>query len=30
MIAVSSDELYKMFKRTGFDLPSRNAKPYDK
>ncbi|XOQ52729.1 MAG: DNA mismatch repair protein MutL [Succiniclasticum sp.] len=30
MIAVSSDELYKLFKRTGFDLPSEHAKPYDK
>ncbi|MBP5736900.1 MAG: hypothetical protein J6W55_05580, partial [Acidaminococcaceae bacterium] len=29
MIAVSSDELYKLFKRTGFDLPGKNA-PYDK
>lgn len=29
MIAVTSDELYKMFKRTGFDLPGKNAMPYD-
>ena len=30
MIAVSSDELYKLFKRTGFDLPGKNDVPYDK
>ena len=30
MIAVSSDELYKLFKRTGFDLPGKNNVPYDK
>lgn len=29
MIAVTSEELYKMFKRTGFDLPKKNEKPYD-
>lgn len=29
MIAVTSDELYKMFKRTGFDLPKKDEKPYD-
>ena len=30
MIAVTSDELYKLFKRTGFDLPGKNEVPYDK
>ena len=30
MIAVTSDELYKLFKRTGFDLPGKNSMPYDK
>jgi DNA mismatch repair protein MutL len=30
MIAVTSDELYKLFKRTGFDLPGKNDAPYDK
>ena len=30
MIAVTSDELYKLFKRTGFDLPGKNEIPYDK
>ena len=30
MIAVTSDELYKLFKRTGFDLPGKNNVPYDK
>ena len=30
MIAVTSDELYKLFKRTGFDLPGKNDVPYDK
>ncbi len=30
MIAVTSDELYKMFKRTGFDLPGKNEAPYDR
>ena len=30
MIAVTSDELYKLFKRTGFDLPGKNHVPYDK
>jgi len=30
MIAVTSDELYKLFKRTGFDLPNKNYVPYDK
>jgi len=30
MIAVTSDELYKLFKRTGFDLPGKNEKPYDR
>ena len=29
MIAVTSDELYKLFKRTGFDLPGKNV-PYDR
>lgn len=29
MIAVTSDELYKLFKRTGFDLPGKNKVPYD-
>lgn len=29
MIAVTSEELYKMFKRTGFDLPKKNEKPYE-
>ena len=30
MIAVTSDELYKLFKRTGFDLPGKNEVPHDK
>ena len=30
MIAVTSGELYKLFKRTGFDLPGKNDIPYDK
>lgn len=30
MIAVTSEELYKMFKRTGFDLPKKDEKPYDR
>ena len=30
MIAVTSDELYRLFKRTGFDLPGKNEVPYDK
>ena len=30
MIAVTSDELYKLFKRTGFNLPGKNEVPYDK
>lgn len=30
MIAVTSDELYKMFKRTGFDLPGKNDMLFDK
>ena len=30
MIAVTSEELYKLFKRTGFDLPGKNGLPYDK
>ena len=30
MIAVTSGELYKMFKRTGFDLPGKNEAPYDR
>jgi len=30
MIAVTGDELYKLFKRTGFDLPGKNNVPYDK
>ena len=30
MIAVTSDELYNLFKRTGFDLPGKNHVPYDK
>lgn len=29
MIAVTSEELYKLFKRTGFDLPGKNV-PYDR
>ena len=30
MIAVTRDELYKMFKRTGFDLPGKNDMSFDK
>ena len=30
MIAVTSDELYKMFKRTGFGLPGKNDMSFDK
>ncbi len=30
MIAVTSDELYKLFKRTGFDLPGKKDVPYDR